>query len=79
MNWPALVISLGAVFATTSVLLVFQFGQPRIFFSMARDGLLPAWAAKVHRSYRTPHITTWMTGIFVAVLAASPTSTRSCS
>ena len=69
MNWPALVISLGAVFATTSVLLVFQFGQPRIFFSMGRDGLLPAWAAKVHPKYRTPHITTWMTGIFVAVLA----------
>jgi len=69
MNWPALVISLGAVFATTSVLLVFQFGQPRIFFSMGRDGLLPAWAAKVHPKYRTPHITTWMTGVFVAVLA----------
>jgi len=69
MNWPALVISLGAVFATTSVLLVFQFGQPRIFFSMGRDGLLPAWAAKVHPKYRTPYITTWMTGIFVAVLA----------
>ena len=69
MNWPALVISVGAVFATTSVLLVFQFGQPRIFFSMGRDGLLPAWAAKVHPKYRTPHITTWMTGIFVAVLA----------
>ena len=46
MGWPALVISLGAVFATTSVLLVFQLGQPRIFFSMARDGLLPAWAAQ---------------------------------
>ncbi len=50
MNWTAGVISFGAVFATTSVLLVFQLGQPRIFFSMARDGLLPQWAAKVHRS-----------------------------
>ncbi len=66
MGWPALVISLGAVFATTSVLVVFQLGQPRIFFSMARDGLLPSWAAKVHPKYRTPHITTWITGILVA-------------
>ncbi|MFL6193455.1 MAG: amino acid permease [Thermoanaerobaculia bacterium] len=69
MRWPTIVISLGAVFATTSVLLVFQLGQPRIFFSMARDGLLPSWAAKVHPRYRTPHITTWMTGIAVAVFS----------
>ncbi|HEV2846250.1 MAG TPA: amino acid permease [Thermoanaerobaculia bacterium] len=69
MLWPTIVISLGAVFATTSVLLVFQLGQPRIFFSMARDGLLPQWAAKVHPKYRTPHVTTWLTGIAVAVFA----------
>jgi APA family basic amino acid/polyamine antiporter len=70
MGWPALVISLGAVFATTSVLLVFQLGQPRIFFSMARDGLLPPFAARIHPKYHTPHVTTWLTGIFVGVLAA---------
>jgi APA family basic amino acid/polyamine antiporter len=69
MRWPTLIISLGAVFATTSVLLVFQLGQPRIFFSMARDGLLPQWAAKVHPKYRTPHVTTWLTGILVALFA----------
>jgi APA family basic amino acid/polyamine antiporter len=69
MKWPAALISLGAVFATTSVLVVFQLGQPRIFFSMARDGLLPQWAAKVHPRYRTPHVTTCITGIAVAVFA----------
>jgi APA family basic amino acid/polyamine antiporter len=70
MNWTAGIISLGAVFATTSVLVVFQLGQPRIFFSMARDGLLPRWAATVHPKYRTPHVTTILTGIVVASLAA---------
>lgn len=69
MNWTAGIISAGAVFATTSVLIVFQMGQPRIFFSMARDGLLPQWAAKVHPKYQTPYITTILTGLFVGLLA----------
>jgi APA family basic amino acid/polyamine antiporter len=70
LNWMAGFISFGAVFATTSVLLVFQLGQPRIFFAMARDGLLPKWAASVHARYRTPHVTTILTGVAVAAFAA---------
>ena len=70
LNVAAGLISFGAVVSTASVLLVFQLGQPRIFYAMARDGLLPPWAASVHRKYRTPHITTIVTGLFVAVFAA---------
>lgn len=69
LTWATTIISIGALVACTSVLFVFQLGQPRIFFSMARDGLLPPWAAKVHPKHRTPHVTTILTGIFVAAFA----------
>jgi APA family basic amino acid/polyamine antiporter len=48
---------------------VFQYGQPRIFFAMGRDGLLPSWAAKVSGKHHVPHVTTILTGIFVAAWA----------
>ncbi len=70
LGWLSFLLSVGAVIATTSVLLVFQLGQPRIFFSMARDGLLPRSFCKVHPRYRTPHLTTIATGIAVAIGAA---------
>jgi APA family basic amino acid/polyamine antiporter len=63
------IVAFGSVVAHTAVLLVFQLGQPRIFFSMARDGLLPATFARVHPRFRTPHVTTILTGVAVGVCA----------
>ena len=60
------IVALGAAVSMSAVLLVFQYGQPRIFFSMARDGLLPQWAAKLN-SRKIPFATTLFTGVFVAV------------
>ena len=70
LNAARFIIALGAVIAMGSVLLVFQMGQPRIFFSMARDGLLPPFMAKVHPRFRTPWVGTIITGTFVATFAA---------
>ena len=61
------IVALGAVISMSAVLLVFQYGQPRIFFSMARDGLLPKWAARVDPVHRIPYVTTLIAGIAVAV------------
>ena len=67
--WAQALISAGALAGLTSVLLVFQLGQPRIFMAMARDGLLPQYFARVHRRFRTPHITTIWTGVAVGGVA----------
>src|SRR5215467_6942582 len=61
------IVALGAAVSMSAVLLVFQYGQPRIFFAMARDGLLPQWAARLHPRTRIPWVTTLLTGIFVAL------------
>jgi APA family basic amino acid/polyamine antiporter len=63
------IVAFGSVVAHTAVLLVFQLGQPRIFFSMARDGLLPPSFAKVHPKFRTPHVTTILTGVAVGLIS----------
>jgi basic amino acid/polyamine antiporter, APA family len=70
LGWAIGIVAFGSVVAHTAVLLVFQLGQTRIFFSMARDGLLPAAFKRVHPRFRTPHVSTLLTGAFVAVFAA---------
>lgn len=68
-GWAAALLSVGAVTGITSVLVVMMMGQPRIFFAMARDGLMPKVFTKVHPRFGTPVVTTVVTGICVAVLA----------
>jgi APA family basic amino acid/polyamine antiporter len=68
-NNVAWFVALGAAISMSAVLLVFQYGQPRIFFSMARDGLLPQWAARLNPVTRIPSVTTVFTGVFVALWA----------
>ena len=64
-----MVVALGAVVSMSAVLLVFQYGQPRIFFAMARDGLLPKWAARINSRTHVPSVATIVTGIFVGLWA----------
>lgn len=65
--WIEKIVSISAVVATTSVLLVFQIGQPRIWMSMSRDGLLPKKFQKIHPKYHTPSFATILTGVIVGV------------
>jgi len=68
-DWAAGIISIGAVAGITSVLLVMMMGQPRVFFAMSRDGLIPQGVSKVHPRFQTPYITTIITGVAVGLIA----------
>jgi basic amino acid/polyamine antiporter, APA family len=61
------VVKLGAIMGLSSTIIVQMMAQPRVFFAMSRDGLLPAWASRIHPRFRTPHLTTLLTGAIVIV------------
>ncbi len=69
MSWLAIAAKLGAIGGLSSVILVMLLGQPRIFYSMAKDGLLPATFARVHPKFGTPHITTLLSGLAAMIIA----------
>ena len=69
MNALTMLLTVGALAALSSVMVVMMLAQPRIFLAMSNDGLLPRWAGTVHPKYRTPHISTIVTGIVVALAA----------
>ena len=62
-------VTIGGLAGLSSVMVVMMLAQPRIFLSMSRDGLLPAWAGRIHPRYHTPHISTLVTGVVVAIAA----------
>ena len=67
LGWMQFVVAIVAVIAMTSVLLVFQMGQPRIWMSMSRDGLMPPMFQKIHPKYKTPSFATIVTGLVVGI------------
>ncbi len=69
--WGSLLVKVGAIAGTSTVMLVTLLGQSRVFFSMSRDGLLPPWAGAIHPKFRTPWISSIITGLFVAGFAGT--------
>jgi APA family basic amino acid/polyamine antiporter len=63
------IVGAGALLGMISSLLVFQYGQARVWFAMSRDGLLPALFSKVHSRFKTPHVSTWVAGLVVGIPA----------
>ena len=65
VDWLPFVVKFGALMGLSSTIIVQMMAQPRIFYSMANDGLLPGWAAAIHPRFKTPHLTTMITGAIV--------------
>lgn len=70
VSWGSKLVKLGAICGLSSTMVVMLLGQSRVFFSMSKDGLLPAWASKVHPRFRTPYVSTILVGLCVATVAA---------
>jgi len=70
VGWGSMLVKVGAVFGLATVMLVMLLGQSRVFYSMSKDGLLPAWASAIHPKFRTPWITTIVFGSFAAIMPA---------
>jgi len=70
VRWGSMLVKLGAICGLSSTMVVMLLGQSRVFFSMSRDGLLPAWASKVHPRFRTPYLSTIFVGLCVALAGA---------
>jgi APA family basic amino acid/polyamine antiporter len=68
LHWLGVPVKLGAIFGMTSVMLVMTIAQARIFFAMARDGLMPTWFGRVHPRFRTPSTGTIVTGVTAAII-----------
>jgi APA family basic amino acid/polyamine antiporter len=76
MNGLLMLLTVGALAALSSVMVVMMLAQPRIFLAMSNDGLLPEWAGRIHPRFKTPHISTIVTGVVVAIAAGlTPIST----
>jgi APA family basic amino acid/polyamine antiporter len=69
LKWLSSLIKISALFGLFSTMLVTLLGQTRVFLSMSRDGLLPEFFGRIHERYRTPHLSTMLTGVIVAIAA----------
>jgi APA family basic amino acid/polyamine antiporter len=70
LGWGSFLVKAGAIFGLATVMLVMLLGQSRVFYSMSRDGLLPAWVGSIHPRFRTPWLSTIVVGSLVAFLPA---------